>query len=205
MDEDIFGSIDLRSWAQQRVQERIPQLIEEHEERVNAATKCQSCHRGDQEEVLLLCDNCGLGFHTHCLRPPLPGVPEEDWFCPICIDYEDIDSDQEEPEVLDGEERPLGNIFVNAERSTCATCANEVGSVFVIATEGAAPSAGTVPTWPPAGKWYCQMCAIGPIEEVWNAQMAALQALKPDWNLPELPAEAGSEKDEEEEEEEEEV
>jgi hypothetical protein len=34
--------------------------------------------------MLLLCDNCDNGYHTFCLTPSLPSVPQGDWFCPDC-------------------------------------------------------------------------------------------------------------------------
>lgn len=45
---------------------------------------CQVCGTGLDEEILLLCDNCNLGFHIYCMDPPLNSVPTEDWFCPAC-------------------------------------------------------------------------------------------------------------------------
>ncbi len=46
---------------------------------------CILCNSAGQAHAMLLCDGCGLGFHIHCLQPPLPKVPEEDqWFCPSC-------------------------------------------------------------------------------------------------------------------------
>lgn len=50
---------------------------------------CGSCDRG---EVMLICGDetgslgCGIGTHIDCCDPPLEKVPEEDWFCPKCID-----------------------------------------------------------------------------------------------------------------------
>uniref|UniRef100_UPI00358DF521 bromodomain adjacent to zinc finger domain protein 2B isoform X3 n=1 Tax=Myxine glutinosa TaxID=7769 RepID=UPI00358DF521 len=46
---------------------------------------CQICRKGDNEELLLLCDGCDRGCHTYCHRPKLPGIPEGDWYCPACI------------------------------------------------------------------------------------------------------------------------
>jgi hypothetical protein len=47
-------------------------------------TTCEACGGGDCEESILLCDGCDAGCHTWCCTPPLPGVPEDDWFCPTC-------------------------------------------------------------------------------------------------------------------------
>ncbi|CAF3722795.1 unnamed protein product [Adineta steineri] len=44
---------------------------------------CRVCGRDDQEDLLLICDECGNGYHTYCLE--LPGVPETpEWMCPLC-------------------------------------------------------------------------------------------------------------------------
>lgn len=34
----------------------------------------QVCRMSNSEETMLLCDNCDLGFHMHCLNPPLHEV-----------------------------------------------------------------------------------------------------------------------------------
>ncbi|KAM5268250.1 bromodomain adjacent to zinc finger domain protein 2B isoform 28-T41 [Hipposideros larvatus] len=46
---------------------------------------CQICRKGDNEELLLLCDGCDKGCHTYCHRPRITTIPEGDWFCPACI------------------------------------------------------------------------------------------------------------------------
>ena len=46
---------------------------------------CQACHSGDEEQVLLICEACEVGFHTFCLYPALEAVPPGDWRCPGCI------------------------------------------------------------------------------------------------------------------------
>ncbi|XP_051865443.1 bromodomain adjacent to zinc finger domain protein 2A-like isoform X2 [Pristis pectinata] len=46
---------------------------------------CQICRKGNKDDLLLLCDNCEQGCHTFCLKPKIVEIPEEDWFCPICI------------------------------------------------------------------------------------------------------------------------
>jgi transposase InsO family protein len=45
---------------------------------------CEVCEFTDREADMLLCDACGTGWHFDCLSPPLPGIPEGDWFCPRC-------------------------------------------------------------------------------------------------------------------------
>ncbi|XP_056145592.1 bromodomain adjacent to zinc finger domain protein 2B-like isoform X2 [Lampris incognitus] len=46
---------------------------------------CQLCHKGDNEELLLLCDGCDKGCHTYCHKPKITTIPDGDWFCPACI------------------------------------------------------------------------------------------------------------------------
>ncbi|KXZ44747.1 hypothetical protein GPECTOR_63g71 [Gonium pectorale] len=46
---------------------------------------CEECGCPHPEESMLLCDGCGGGWHTFCLSPPLPGVPDGDWYCPYCL------------------------------------------------------------------------------------------------------------------------
>lgn len=45
---------------------------------------CKICNRPDQEHLMLLCEECRAGFHTFCITPPLPAVPEHDWYCTQC-------------------------------------------------------------------------------------------------------------------------
>lgn len=47
-------------------------------------TTCEVCGSADNEETLLLCDGCDLGWHTDCLRPPLDDVPDGEWYCDAC-------------------------------------------------------------------------------------------------------------------------
>ncbi|KAE8665495.1 Heat shock protein DnaJ with tetratricopeptide repeat isoform 1 [Hibiscus syriacus] len=52
---------------------------------------CQVCGSGDRGVVMLICGDengsigCGIGTHIDCCDPPLDVVPEEDWFCPKCV------------------------------------------------------------------------------------------------------------------------
>ncbi|XP_019110796.2 bromodomain adjacent to zinc finger domain protein 2B isoform X3 [Larimichthys crocea] len=46
---------------------------------------CQLCEKGDNEELLLLCDGCDKGCHTYCHKPKITTVPDGDWFCPTCV------------------------------------------------------------------------------------------------------------------------
>ncbi|XP_077993528.1 bromodomain adjacent to zinc finger domain protein 2B-like isoform X2 [Glandiceps talaboti] len=46
---------------------------------------CQFCRKGDNEELLLLCDGCDKGFHTYCFKPKMSSIPDGDWYCYECI------------------------------------------------------------------------------------------------------------------------
>ena len=50
---------------------------------------CVACGSGNAEELILLCDGCDdAAWHTFCLSPPMAAVPEGEWFCPRCEEYE---------------------------------------------------------------------------------------------------------------------
>ena len=46
--------------------------------------RCQTCGSGDDERAILICERCNSGFHLYCLRPVLPAVPPDSWFCSDC-------------------------------------------------------------------------------------------------------------------------
>lgn len=37
---------------------------------------CEKCLAGDDEEHIVLCEDCPKGYHLYCLRPKLPRVPK---------------------------------------------------------------------------------------------------------------------------------
>ncbi|XP_018371936.1 PREDICTED: E3 ubiquitin-protein ligase UHRF1-like [Trachymyrmex cornetzi] len=46
---------------------------------------CKICAGKEEEDTLLICDECDYMFHMKCLNPPLLKLPEEtDWYCPEC-------------------------------------------------------------------------------------------------------------------------
>lgn len=46
---------------------------------------CATCGTNDNEESIILCDICDKEYHIHCLVPPLPTVPEGNWYCAQCL------------------------------------------------------------------------------------------------------------------------
>ncbi|KAL6119217.1 baz2a [Pungitius sinensis] len=60
-------------------------------ERSVTKVNCQVCRKGDNDDLLLLCDGCDRGCHMYCLRPKITQVPEGDWFCPTCVVKDECD------------------------------------------------------------------------------------------------------------------
>jgi PHD-finger len=50
-------------------------------ERKRESDVCAVCKDGG---VLIVCDLCRAAYHLNCLRPPLTGIPEGQWFCSRC-------------------------------------------------------------------------------------------------------------------------
>ena len=46
---------------------------------------CQLCPKVKNESSMLLCNECGCGYHTGCLKPP-QRVPKNEWFCDQCLE-----------------------------------------------------------------------------------------------------------------------
>ncbi|KAM3725450.1 Lysine-specific demethylase rbr-2 [Dirofilaria immitis] len=46
---------------------------------------CKKCGKGDDEEHLLLCEDCDYALHTHCCSPVLSSVPRFEWRCHRCL------------------------------------------------------------------------------------------------------------------------
>lgn len=46
---------------------------------------CKVCAGKEEENTLLICDECDDMFHMKCLNPPLLELPQEPhWYCPEC-------------------------------------------------------------------------------------------------------------------------
>jgi DNA invertase Pin-like site-specific DNA recombinase len=43
---------------------------------------CVLCNNRNNDNVLLICDDCDYGYHTYCIN--LNKVPEGTWYCPKC-------------------------------------------------------------------------------------------------------------------------
>lgn len=61
-----------------------PDRYQEIPEASHPGEVCTMPHR---EDVMLICDSCGLGWHIYCLIPPLTSVPDDPiWLCKKCIE-----------------------------------------------------------------------------------------------------------------------
>jgi hypothetical protein len=56
-----------------------------HPDGLDPDLPCQLCGSPSLADPMLLCDVCDLGFHIHCLTPPLNDVPRGRWVCPTCF------------------------------------------------------------------------------------------------------------------------
>lgn len=85
-------------WIYKSVQGQYEKWIKPFEEylenidsyQMGVVDTCTICMNGDDEEKMLLCDGCNLGFHLYCLEPKLTRVPETDWFCGTCLKEQDL-------------------------------------------------------------------------------------------------------------------
>ncbi|KAI1654447.1 hypothetical protein F4813DRAFT_382675 [Daldinia decipiens] len=85
---DKVGGTQLSSYKvedKKQVVEFDPQAWLDDNPEVEEATRpCPICNRTDNEDVLLLCDNCDAPYHTYCVD--LENVPRGHWFCLECSD-----------------------------------------------------------------------------------------------------------------------
>ena len=45
---------------------------------------CLVCGGGDDEGLVLVCDECSTPFHAHCVKPRFDGPVLGDWICKRC-------------------------------------------------------------------------------------------------------------------------
>ena len=53
---------------------------------------CEACKKESGDDSMLLCDGCDRGYHLHCLRPKLRGIPDGEWHCPVCLPMAEEDT-----------------------------------------------------------------------------------------------------------------
>ena len=74
-------------------------------------TYCEVCRSPNNEETMLLCDGCNLGYHMECLNPPLTEIPEGEFFCDNCFQSSDEDLDDQEVNDLLNDLRDIGGMM----------------------------------------------------------------------------------------------
>nr|XP_026501798.1 PHD and RING finger domain-containing protein 1 isoform X1 [Vanessa tameamea]XP_026501799.1 PHD and RING finger domain-containing protein 1 isoform X1 [Vanessa tameamea]XP_026501800.1 PHD and RING finger domain-containing protein 1 isoform X1 [Vanessa tameamea] len=89
VDRMTFNSIIVKACVGGRVLRKEPVKVIERRPSVEALvvedpTVCEICGSIEDEETMLLCDGCDLGYHMQCLSPPLSEVPADQWLCPNC-------------------------------------------------------------------------------------------------------------------------
>ncbi|GLC55390.1 hypothetical protein PLESTB_000982200 [Pleodorina starrii] len=60
------------------------EVVDPRVARPSATLSCEVCRSPKGEEWMLLCDSCGTGWHTYCMKPALKQIPEGTWVCPNC-------------------------------------------------------------------------------------------------------------------------
>jgi hypothetical protein len=60
------------------IDESLASMIDEAPENVDDIV-CKVCSKSDDDDKLLLCDNCDQGTHMYCASPPLESIPQDDW------------------------------------------------------------------------------------------------------------------------------
>ncbi|KAK6190909.1 hypothetical protein SNE40_002675 [Patella caerulea] len=126
--------------------------------------KCKICRKKDNDDRLLLCDECNQAFHMYCLRPALRDVPKGDWFCAACAptrrpthNYRRFGFD--EPNYDDN--ATVGGTLEHED--TCAECGGDEDLIecsvcpLVYHTFCHDP----VLRYPPRGHWECMECKNG--------------------------------------------
>ncbi|RLM95695.1 hypothetical protein BBO99_00002155 [Phytophthora kernoviae] len=79
IDED--NDVDM---VEESAEEEDEQAEEQDEDEDAEQTVCEVCKVSENENKVILCDGCDAEFHIYCLNPPLPEIPEGDWWCPKC-------------------------------------------------------------------------------------------------------------------------
>jgi len=60
-----------------------------HEQKaIHPDIRCNHCNGPEnwtlEKGEMVICDECNLGYHQHCLNPVLLAIPSGKWFCPTC-------------------------------------------------------------------------------------------------------------------------
>lgn len=194
--EPPVSNEDLAAWASRVISMRVDDFL-------FSEICCTVCGKGDREDVLLLCDNCQTGCHIYCLDPPLDKVPEHNWSCGACMDYDDIDSssgvDEDEEVVAEAAAQvarpasrsaPVARLandsnlpslclapFVRVGTESCAVCRVSPSTMFVL--DAAVCALSEAPTLPVVqGTYACDECSTPLLELAAKAQTEALNRIE---------------------------
>ncbi|XP_067931402.1 PHD and RING finger domain-containing protein 1-like [Watersipora subatra] len=86
-DRQVFHIIFARHSVGGNIYEKIEVAdaeLKPEEELEDEPTFCEVCGECNDEDRLLLCDECDNGYHLYCLTPALDAVPQDNWYCPEC-------------------------------------------------------------------------------------------------------------------------
>jgi len=79
---------------------------------------CSVCGGDIAAGPVLLCDDCDGEYHCACLSPPLPSVPDGEWFCPGCV--------RAKEETVDPDANAIGSLATLLGTQLRAACDGDV-------------------------------------------------------------------------------
>ncbi|KAH7045400.1 hypothetical protein BKA57DRAFT_411555 [Linnemannia elongata] len=84
--EDLITCYDCRkSWHPTCIKLRPELALREDEPwQCGNCKTCQKCESTDNENKMMMCENCDKGWHCYCLDPPLDAVPTGAFYCDGC-------------------------------------------------------------------------------------------------------------------------
>jgi hypothetical protein len=64
--------------------------MHQQQSQLDNESHCHACSSDREPELLLCCEACPFVYHTYCLSPPLSEVPAGAWYCPVCMQAEEL-------------------------------------------------------------------------------------------------------------------
>jgi hypothetical protein len=131
--------------------------------------KCGKCGSTEDEDRMVLCDNCDAGYHLYCCEPKLSKIPEGDW---ICLDCRKSQKKQKRvalsvssvcPVVQErkSSEPKASDPFADMECHVCGSAKNEERMILCDVCDAGYHLDCVVPKLKkvPDGDWICPDCA----------------------------------------------